>query len=177
MGAYLSCALSPETASRNSAVKVILGTGGDVRHIDGPVNAAELMLDKPDHFVVGLQSLQIGKRFLPLSADDELEMGGVYVLFPMSRVNSVVRPADMGGLFVTATSEMRKKHGTSGGAKILPEVGGGPSCGGDGSGEFTMPRLRLEDADHVAMDQFNRRLSVCRSRRPLLETISEESLC
>ncbi|CAN6451983.1 unnamed protein product [Victoria cruziana] len=177
MGAYLSCALSSKTAPRNSAVKVILSTGGDVRHVDGPVNAAELMLDNPDRFVVSLQSLQIGKRFPPLSADEELEMGGVYVLFPMSRVNSVVRPADMGGLFLKATGEMKKKHGAAGGSKILPEVGGGPSRVDDDSGEFATPRLRSEGVDHVAVDRFSRRLSVSRSRKPLLETIDEESLC
>ncbi|XP_031477396.1 uncharacterized protein LOC116248631 [Nymphaea colorata] len=171
MGNYISCALIHSTPHRNSAVKVISSSNGDVQQIDGPVNAAELMLECPNHFVVHSQSLHIGRRFSPLAADEDLEMGNVYVLFPMSRVNSVVTPADMAGLVMRANSELKKSGGAS--ARILPEVSG-PS---PGQAE-TLPRLSLEGLEEDAsFHQLKRTLTVCRSRKPMLETITEESVC
>ena len=47
-------------------------------------------------------SLQIGRRFSALNADEELECGNVYVMLPMKRLNSLVKASDMGALLLTA---------------------------------------------------------------------------
>ncbi|KAL6007411.1 hypothetical protein ACLOJK_032908 [Asimina triloba] len=154
---------------------------GEIRQIDQPVKAAELMLEMPTHFLVNSKSLHIGRRFSALAADEDLEMGNVYIMFPMRRVNSVVAPADMGALFLAANSAVRR---SSGGklARILPEVGEAPRLIQAAESSATNwqenqgPRLNLEEIEDESVGEFQARLSMCRSRKPRLETIAEETV-
>ncbi|KAH7533907.1 hypothetical protein FEM48_Zijuj04G0181300 [Ziziphus jujuba var. spinosa] len=67
-------------------------------------------------------SLRIGRRFSTINADEDLEIGNVYIMFPMNRVNSIVTPGDMGAPFITANFVMKQR--VSGGkVKSLPELG------------------------------------------------------
>ncbi|XXG65558.1 hypothetical protein AAC387_Pa05g3228 [Persea americana] len=118
MGNYISCTLSTHTGKHSNGAKVIF-PDGEIRQFDQLINAAELMLETPNHFLVNSLSLQIGRRFSPLSADEDLEMGNVYVMFPMRRVNSAIVPADMGRLLMTANSAARRASGVT--ARISPE--------------------------------------------------------
>ncbi|KAH7533909.1 hypothetical protein FEM48_Zijuj04G0181500 [Ziziphus jujuba var. spinosa] len=72
---------------------------------------------RPNFFVVSMMSLRIGRRFSAINADEDLEMGNVYVMFPMKSVNSVVTASDMGALFITANSATKQR--VSGG-KVKP---------------------------------------------------------
>ncbi|XP_051127365.1 uncharacterized protein LOC127248862 [Andrographis paniculata] len=148
MGNYASCALSGPPG------KVIFPSG-EVRRLREPTKAAELMLEAPSHFLVDSRLLKIGRRFaaLTLTADDNLEINGVYVFFPMKRLNAAATAADMAALF-------RGRRGF----RISPESGSGRA-----SSALTT-ELNME----AATPEFNRRLSMCRSRKPLLETIVEE---
>nr|XP_019706671.1 uncharacterized protein LOC105047061 [Elaeis guineensis] len=118
MGNYLSCTLSAGSGGGSGGVRVIV-PGGEVRHLEGLVNAAELMLDTPGHFLVNSRSMQVGRRFAALSADEDLEMGNVYVMMPMKRLNSVVTAADMGILLLAANKKFRRVSG--GNSRVLPE--------------------------------------------------------
>lgn len=151
MGNYASCTLA--TASKPA--KVVLPTG-NVRQLADGTNAAELMLEIPNHFVVNARSMHVGRRFAPLSADEELNKGNVYVLFPMRRVSSVVTAADMGVLLMMARSTVKRASG--GKAGILPEA-----------------KERLEE-DVVGVAEVKGRLSVSRSKKPALATIVEEPI-
>lgn len=158
MGNYISCTLTG--AHPATATQIILPTS-EIRHVSAGshTSAADLMLDFPGHFLVSSRSLLIGRRFLPLSADEDLEPGHVYVMFPMSRVNSLVNAADMGPLILAAGKAVRK---TSGGtARVLPEVAPQPAA--------------AEEEEDESVTEFRNRLSLCRSRRPTLETIVEET--
>ncbi|KAE8653788.1 hypothetical protein F3Y22_tig00117056pilonHSYRG00191 [Hibiscus syriacus] len=115
------------------------------------------MLECPNYFITNSQSLHVGKRFSALSADEELELGNVFIMFPMKRLNSVVTAADVAQLFMAANAlakrisngHMKEEESSMGGSK-----------------------LRLE-----GIEEFKYRLSVCRSRKPSLETIKEEPVC
>ncbi|KAK1298485.1 hypothetical protein QJS10_CPB14g00289 [Acorus calamus] len=148
MGNYVSCASLTSNAihSKMMETKVVLPSG-EVRRLDNiQSNAAELMLDSPGHFAAAARSLVEGRRFSPLAADEELELGEVYVMFPMRRVDSFVTRADVGRVVLaTAAAEARRVQK---GARVGPEAGA-----------------------------FRQRLSVCRSRKPMLETIVEEGVC
>ncbi|CAA0817261.1 Unknown protein [Striga hermonthica] len=169
MGNYISCTLlGPVGKSSARATKVIFPSG-EIRRVDQPTKAAELMLEVPNSFIVSAKSLQIGKRFAALNADEELDMGNAYVFFPMSRLNTAATAADMAALFVTANSvSKRAAHGR---ARISPEVVQ------SGEGMSPVPRLNLDDIEEYSTPEFQHRLSMCRSKKPLLETIIEEPGC
>lgn len=157
------------------AAKVIF-PGGEVRRFDEPVKAAELMLESPNFFVVNSLSLQMGRRFSALNADEDLEMANVYVMFPMQRVNSLVTAADMGALFLVA------KKAVSGRKKRIspadqPAVAAPENLRTDddqgAAAAAAAPRLNLDDIENFSAPEFMHRLSMSRSKKPLLETIEE----
>ncbi|XP_077221075.1 uncharacterized protein LOC143854851 [Tasmannia lanceolata] len=175
MGNYISCALST-TTSRHSTITKVIFPSGEVRPFDHPINAAELMLEVPHHFLVNSSSLQIGRRFPALSADEDLEMGNVYVMFPMRRVNSVITAADMGVLFMMTTSSALRRVAEV--KRILPDSGVSAETDSVTNWrESDAPRLNLDDIEDDSVNEFKARLSMCRSRKPMLETIKEETVC
>ncbi|KAK9266080.1 hypothetical protein L1049_021426 [Liquidambar formosana] len=181
MGNYVSCTLSAPTGRHCKAAKVIF-PGGEIQQFDKPVKAAELMLESPNFFLVNSRSLQIGRRFSALNADEDLEMANVYVMFPMKRVNSMVTAGDMGALFLAANSAA--KRGSGGKVRILPESVNGaqimPAPAVDDWREnevVVVPKLDLDDIEEFSTAEFKHRLSMCRSKKPLLETIAEEPIC
>ncbi|XP_042502292.1 uncharacterized protein LOC122079684 [Macadamia integrifolia] len=173
MGNYISCTLSTIPGNKHSRWAKVILPSGEIRQFDGPINAAELMFDNPNHFLVTSRSLQIGRRFSALNADEELEMGNVYVLFPMKRLNSFITAVDVGGLLMTA------RRASGGKSRILSESGGKritPVVNNLQGSEEAFPRLKLDDVEDFSVSEFKQRLSVSRSKKPLLETITEEPL-
>lgn len=164
MGNFVSCTLAAAPGRNAKGAKVVLPCG-DIRQLFEPTTAADLMFEVPNHFVVNSASMHVGRRFSALSADEELEMGSVYVLLPMRRLNSVVTAADLGVLLITANSAVRRASG--GKARVLPELGPAPAMS-------EVPRLNLEEIEDEMVGEFKARLCVSRSRKPMLETIVEE---
>ncbi|KAK6122324.1 hypothetical protein DH2020_043944 [Rehmannia glutinosa] len=167
MGNYISCTfVAPKLRSPKSA-RVIL-PGGEIKQFRQPVKAAELMLESPNYFVVNSKSLNIGRRFSPLAADEDLEFGNLYVMLPMRRVNKIVTAADVAVFLMAANSAPKRISGGSSG-KVSPEAAAALTVGDDSS-ENGRPDLSLE----VVAPEFTHRLALCRSKRPDLDTIVEE---
>lgn len=168
MGNYVSCALSKTTSSESSspATKVILPDGG-VRDIHAPTKAAELMMEMPSHFLVHAKSLKIGRKFVPLAADDDLDLTGchVYVAFPMTRVASAANASDMGRLFLAG----KKRAKSCDNRRVSPEEEDDDVRLMSGS-----TKLNLEDIEDFSASEFIHRISVSKSKKPQLETIVEE---
>lgn len=159
MGNYASCALGGQNGKQSKSAKVILPSG-EIKHFHQPMKAAELMLEIPNYFVVNSKSLKAGRRFSALNADEDLEMNNVYVMFPMQRVNAFVTAADMGALYLVA------KRGAPGKVRVVP------ACSGEVEAmEACETKVGLEE---FCSPEFKHRMSVCRSKRPVLETIVEE---
>ncbi|WVZ13407.1 hypothetical protein V8G54_010973 [Vigna mungo] len=157
MGNYISCTLSTAGSKHWRGIKVIFPSG-EIEEFEEGVKAAELMLEMPSFFVVNTRSLQIGRRFCALNADEELESGNVYVMHPMKRLNSVVRASDMGALLLTAKRVTAK-------VRVVPEK------------QVEEPKFNFEDIEEFSSPEFVHRLSITRSKKPLLETIAEEPVC
>ncbi|XP_027358743.1 uncharacterized protein LOC113867552 [Abrus precatorius] len=161
MGNYISCTLSAAGSKQWRGIKVIFPSG-EIGQFQEGIKAAELMLDMPSFFVVNTRSLQIGRRFCALNADEDLEFGNVYVMLPMKKLHSAVSAADMGALLLTAkrvsatANERTLQH-----RETLPQE----------------PKLNLDDCEELSSPEFMHRLSLCRSKKPLLETIAEEPVC
>lgn len=177
MGNYVSsCTLISHSMKSSRAARVIF-PGGEIRQFREPVKAAELMLECPSFFVVNYASLNIGKRFSPLSADEDLEFGNVYIMFSMRRVNSMVTGADMATLFMAASSAPKRLAGLNNKGRVLPES----SESVDLSPEIDQvsnegSRLNLDQVEGFSTAEYKYRLAACRSKKPLLETITEEPL-
>ncbi|CAK9153348.1 unnamed protein product, partial [Ilex paraguariensis] len=177
MGNFISCRTCTVSAPRSKhsrPAKVIFSTG-KIQQFHQPIKAAELMLEKPNFFLVNSQSLHIGRRFSALNADEDLEMASVYVMFPMKRLNSVVTAADVVGPLVTTNSAAKRV--SIGSVRVLPE------CSEEGlkisqeaqlNWEEVLPKLNLDDIEELSSPKFKHRLSMSRSKKPLLETIAEE---
>ncbi|KAJ4847525.1 hypothetical protein Tsubulata_003948 [Turnera subulata] len=178
MGNYVSCTLAnPLPRASSKTTKVILPSG-EIRQINQPTKVAELMMEAPNFFIVNAKSVKIGKRVYPLGADDDLEKANVYVMLPMHRKNSVVTARDMGALFMTANSIL--KRASKGNIRILPESTHEDDMNyvSYNTAEDAAPRLSLEGVEDFSMlPEFRNRLSMQKSRRPSLETIEEEPNC
>ncbi|KAE8659360.1 serine/threonine-protein kinase CTR1-like [Hibiscus syriacus] len=166
MGNYVSCTLS--TPLGNSSIKVIL-PGGEIRQFNAHIKAAELMLETPNFFLVNSQSLKLRRRFSPLNADEDLECGNAYAMFPTNRLNSMVTPGDLGALFLAA------KKNFAGKVRILPEAAEDDHL--QNEVKMSKPKLNLDDIEEFSTPEFRHRLSMSRSKKPLLETIAEEPFC
>nr|XP_011465653.1 PREDICTED: uncharacterized protein LOC105351825 [Fragaria vesca subsp. vesca] len=178
MGNYISCTLATPLIKSTKAARVIFPTG-EVRQFREPIKAAELMLESPNTFLANSKSLHIGRRFSALAADEELEFGNVYIMFPMKRLSSIVTAADMTIFFIAANSAAKRISG--GKVRILPEAQAFQNKdeennqSSDREGEAPA-RLSLDGVEGLQVAEFQYRLAACRSRKPLLETIKEEPI-
>ncbi|KAF7822284.1 uncharacterized protein G2W53_027739 [Senna tora] len=174
MGNYISCSLSSPGSKHSKSIIKVIFPGSEIRRFRAAsVKAAELMLERPNFFVVNARSLRIGSRFSALNADEELELSNVYVMFPMKRVNSRVTAADMGALLLTANAAAKRV--CDGKVKILPEK----EKEEEEKDTMIEGKLKLDLEDIIeesSRSEFMHRLSMRRSKKPLLETIAEEAI-
>ncbi|XP_009589128.1 uncharacterized protein [Nicotiana tomentosiformis] len=156
MGNFISCTTSPRT--RNSRAARVILPNGQIQQFREIVKAAELMLEYPNSFLVNSCSLIIGRRFSALSADEDLEFGNIYLMFPMKRVNSVITEKDVEVFMMAANSALAPVQ--------IPD--NSSRKGVEWSG------LNLNELEGFMGGQEFRYWVSCRSRKPLLETIIEE---
>lgn len=157
MGNYASaCSFMISPAMKTNKAARVIFPSGEIRQLREPIKAAEIMFESPGFFLVNSRSLNINRRFVPLSADEELESGNVYIMFPMRRVNSVITPADMAMFWMGGNSAGRRIAG-----RIAPEASR-VTVVGDGGMEV------------AETPEFGYRVAVCRSKKPSLDTITEE---
>ncbi|XP_047331751.1 uncharacterized protein LOC124935359 [Impatiens glandulifera] len=146
MGNYISCISISSRIKIPKSTQVILPTGetSQFRHL---VKAAELMVDFPNFFLVNAGPLTIGRRFQPLPADEDLQLGHIYIMFPMRRACSMVTTEDMEVLF-----------------KVR-------------SGQSSEPRLSLDGGQGFPVPEFKYKVAIMgKSRKPMLEIITEEDI-
>ncbi|XP_050374529.1 uncharacterized protein LOC126792074 [Argentina anserina] len=192
MGNYISCRLSANTGGgkhcrKSGAVTKVVVPSGEIRELNEPVKAAEVMLETPNFFLVNTKCLHMGRRFSALNADQDLEMGSVYVMFPMKRLNSTVTSSDMAALFLTAVATPKPRRKLSGGkVRVQPADNDHHHDQTPITNKMAWqeavdegPKINLDDIEDFSAPEFMHRLSMSRSKKPLLETITEEpfSVC
>ncbi|KAJ8758524.1 hypothetical protein K2173_000245 [Erythroxylum novogranatense] len=176
MGNYISCTLATPLVRTAKASRVIF-PGREIKQFREPLKAAELMLECPNFFLANSASLHIGRRFSALSADEDLELGNVYIMFPMKRLSSVVTAADMAVFFMAANSAAKRISGGNNDVRVSPESSGDNNVQeSHQKSEDGGPRFSLEGVEGLSASEFHYRLSRCRSRKPSLETINEEAV-
>ncbi|KAI4388936.1 hypothetical protein MLD38_001222 [Melastoma candidum] len=169
MGNYVSCTLAGSIIGRHPRATRVVFPDGEVRQFREPVTAAELMLEAPDFFLANSRSLRMGGRFSALGADEDLEPDDVYVMFPMRRLCSAVTAADLASLYATAKKASSISKGAA--VRVLPEEAEEEESSVD---DVSTGKLDLDEVEGLCKTEFMHRLSLTRSKKPLLETIVED---
>lgn len=123
-------------------------------------------MEFPSYFLVNSNSMQIGRRFSTLSADEDLEIGNIYVMFPMRRVSSTVADGDVAILLMAAKMKMvvaQNNQDVQEGEIFKRDEHMGSFC-------------NFVEMEGSFEEDFKYRMSVCRSIKPKLETIKEEPI-
>ncbi len=121
MGNHLCCAKPSRTTA---ATKVIRCDDGGIEEFWEEMKVGELMMDNPHQFVCDFSDLQAGRRVTALPAEEDLALGGVYVLLPMHKyLRRVLSPSDMVSLNLLAfqCNSGHKKRSCN--SRIFPAIG------------------------------------------------------
>jgi hypothetical protein len=108
----------------------LLDTCGNIREIKLPMKSAELMIELIGHVITPAEDLLRTRRITALRADEELIGGKVYLVVPVSRVNSKASEFEIEVADEKKLSGKRKGNKT---AKVSPvskltENDGGVYC-------------------------------------------------
>ncbi|KAM7279992.1 hypothetical protein ACFE04_007126 [Oxalis oulophora] len=163
MGNHLSCALP---CTRRKSAKVIL-PNGEIRRLNAPIEAAEIMFELPNSFLVNSRSLKIGRKFSVLNADQELELANVYVMFPMNRRNSLITEDDVEQLTLIMTNSLARR------GKSRESLTKSSKVWKSKEDKVVVPKIKLDWFEEYCTPELEYTMSMSRSRKPLLETIIE----
>lgn len=88
-----SCSCIPSSVSigifnDKNKTAMLLDTDGNIREIKLPVKSAELMIEAIGHIITPAEEIRKTRRITALPADEELVAKKVYLLVPVSRINS-----------------------------------------------------------------------------------------
>ena len=150
------------------------------------------MLENAPHFLCHANGLQIGRRINPLTADEELDMGYLYFLLPMTKLHSVLSGTNMASVALKANSTIKTATRWSSSARILPFFGdlmrplplevkmdvflmdkGNLQTSGPQEEQLVLPKLNLEDDPELLTALSQLRFNSGKSWKPKLETINE----
>lgn len=106
--------------SRTKKTAKLIDTRGNLRQVQLPIKAAELMLDEPGHVISPAEQLRLTRRVSAMRADDELLAGKIYLLVPVGRVNSKMSEAEMAVAEAACARKKTKSKKKRSGAKVLP---------------------------------------------------------
>ncbi|KAJ6707453.1 DUF4228 DOMAIN PROTEIN [Salix viminalis] len=160
MGNYVSCTLSNPQVFKNSSRST---------KSDPPIRRDQ---ENP----AAHESSGADAGSTELLHHDELGKANVYAMFPMHKKNYVVTAGDMGALFVTANSVLKRASSKGNIIRVLPEYTTEISQNMERNDVDAAPRLSLEEIEELSSPYFIHRMSISRSKKPLLETIIEEEL-
>lgn len=130
-----------------------------IREIKLPVKSAELMIEAIGHVITPIEVLRRTRRITALRADEELVNGNIYLLVPVSRINSKASEFEIA--IAEQLSSKRKGIKT---AKVSPSVSRLPEIDGEN-----------EVVNFPVCPTSSQRVGNQRQWNPVLDPISESS--
>lgn len=92
-------------------VKLIL-CNAKLQEFNRPVRASEILSQYPDCFICCSESMFIGSAVPPIREDEELQVGQIYFLMPLSMSKSPLSLQEMCVLATKASSALIGSHGS-----------------------------------------------------------------
>jgi hypothetical protein len=189
MGNHLCCAKPFQTTAVS---KVIRWHDGGIEEFKEATKVGELMVDNPQQFVCDFRDLQEGRRIVALPAEEDLSLGGVYVLLPMQKyLRRVLSPSDMTSLNLLSFQCNSGHRKFSFNSRIFPALGTGNSYefrskkGSAGRSdqlkekvadlEVAVPKLEIDENEDqpLVLGFGEHRVRGFRYWKPSLETVKE----
>jgi len=189
MGNHLCCAKPSKTTA---VAKVIRWHDGGFEEFREATKVGELMMDNPQQFVCNFRDLQAGRRIAALPAEEDLALGGVYVLLPMQKyLRRVLPPSDMTSLNLLSFHCNSGHRKLSLNSRIFPTLGTGDSdefrSKKDSAGrphqlkekvadlEVVVPKLEIDENENqpLVLGFGEHSVRGFRHWKPSLETIKE----
>ncbi|XP_058077658.1 uncharacterized protein LOC131226022 [Magnolia sinica] len=115
MGNYSSCHFKAHKPTAK-----FVDSDGNLQRLEIPVKAAELMLESPGHVICQAEEIRRTRRVSAMRADEELEAGKIYLLFPVGRANCKASDAEMAR--IDATCRRMRKGKSRGCKKVFPDA-------------------------------------------------------
>lgn len=96
---------------QQSKVKLIL-CNGKLQEFSRPVRASEILSQRPNCFLCCSESMLIGSAVPPVHEDEELQVGQIYFLMPLSMSRSPLSLQEMCALAIKASAALIGSHGS-----------------------------------------------------------------
>ncbi|CAA7398373.1 unnamed protein product [Spirodela intermedia] len=157
----------PRRATGGAATCRVILADCTVVAMEEGATVAELMLEHPQQFVVELRSFLAGNRAAPLPADQQLEVGKVYLMLPMKSGKAPVSSAGEARRILSKKRSGRRSHGTPAGAPPEEEKKAA-------AGPPELPFSELGDSPALTGRQHHS-ARFTRAWRPSLHTIEERA--
>ena len=161
MGNFSSC-MKPYNPSNTNHVAKLVDSHGQVKLVEQPITAAELMVENPGFAVTLIEDLRKTRRIPAMRADNRLLGGKIYLLVPFDKVNSRLTDLQLAALEHLICSYCDETVGrrTRGGFKVSPVLGFTGFAG----------ESRLEGLVKINLGG---KRSFCKVWEPVLEPIAE----
>lgn len=89
----------------------VIYSDGSLREFGVQIKAEEIILQNPDHFLCNSDSLYIDQYMVPVNSEEELEMGQLYFLLPLCKLQYVLSMSDMAAMLKRANSAIIRSTG------------------------------------------------------------------
>ncbi|KAH9314755.1 hypothetical protein KI387_023382, partial [Taxus chinensis] len=127
------------TSSSNTqfmqTAKIIFFDGG-LKEFSKPIKAEEIIVQNPGYFLCHWDSLHIGKFMAAVNSKEDLELGELYFVLPLSKLQYVLSASDMAAMVFKANSAIKQIIGNGSTDNIYTERSEMMSCVSGGLDEM-----------------------------------------
>ncbi|KAL8195319.1 hypothetical protein R6Q57_025722 [Mikania cordata] len=113
MGLCASCHLTTKEtrlmSNWSSTVKVIDSGDGRLQEFEQPIRACHVLSSHPTAFLCSSDTMFVGCHVPQMPGNEELQMGQIYFLMPLSKSNNLLSLQELCSLAVIAGSALQTK--------------------------------------------------------------------
>ncbi|GLJ44732.1 hypothetical protein SUGI_0940590 [Cryptomeria japonica] len=106
------CISSQSNESQPTANLILMD--GRIEVFSEPLKCKEILQQYPGHFICSSDGLYIGRKICDvLEEDDQLQVGQLYFLLPIQKLEYVLTDSDMAALLLKASSALQQRRSRS----------------------------------------------------------------
>ncbi|XP_059310807.1 uncharacterized protein LOC132062205 [Lycium ferocissimum] len=108
------CTSSPFMTKQNGTimnlpvtkVAMVIQMNGKLQEFQQPITAGEILIQNPDFFICSSEAMNVNSLVPQLAKDEILQLGQLYFLLPVSKLNTPLSLQDMCALAVKASTAL-----------------------------------------------------------------------